>query len=114
LTFSLPSGQRVAKAMQIPPLTDDDFDMLKPYDLQNRAPLWFYILREAQLVQNGEMLGPVAARIVTEVFIGLLEGDNSSYLRQEPDWRPFLPTVDPAQQGENFKMIDILRFADVA
>ena len=30
LTFSLPSGQRVAKAMQIPPLTDDDFDMLKP------------------------------------------------------------------------------------
>src|SRR5262249_51847995 len=47
LTFSLPSGQRVAKAMHIPPLTDDDFDMLKPYDLQNRAPLWFYILREA-------------------------------------------------------------------
>ena len=114
LTFSIPSGQRVAKAMQIPPLTDDDFDMLKPYDLQNRAPLWFYILREAQLVQNGEMLGPVAARIVTEVFIGLLEGDNSSYLRQEPDWLPFLPTVDPAQQGENFKMIDILRFAGVA
>jgi hypothetical protein len=114
LTFSLPSGQRVAQAMQIPPLNDDDLDMLKPYDLANCAPLWFYILREAQLTQSGEMLGPVAARIVTEVFIGLLQADKMSYLSQEPDWRPFLPTVDRAQQGKDYKMVDILRFAGVA
>ena len=33
---------------------------------------------------------------------------------QEPDWRPFLPTVDPSTQGDDFNMIDLLRFAGVA
>ena len=114
LTFSLPSGQRVAKAMKITPLSDDDFDDLKPYGLENRAPLWFYILHEAALSEDGQRLGPVGARIVAEVFIGLLQGDDDSYLSQEPDWEPFLPTVDPAKEGEDFKMIDLLRFAEVA
>ncbi|MEO6801689.1 MAG: heme peroxidase family protein [Granulicella sp.] len=114
LTFSLPSGQRVAKAMQLPVLSEDDLDMLKPFGLQNRTPLWFYILREAGLMQNGETLGPVAARIVTEVMIGVMEGDKLSYLNQEPDWRPFLPTVDKSHHGKDFGIIDILRFAGVA
>jgi hypothetical protein len=116
LTFSLPSGQRVAKAMAarvpgITQLTSGDFDDLQPFGLENRVPLWFYILREADVTQNGERLGPVGARIVTEVFVGLMEGDDKSFLTQEPDWKPFLPTVDPTTQGDTFTMIDLLRFA---
>lgn len=114
LTFSLPSGQRVAKAMGIPPLPDGNFDDLRPFGLENRAPLWFYVLREAGDINNGEHLGPVGGRIVTEVFVGLMEGDRSSYLSQEPDWQPFLPTIDPGRTGEDFKVIDLLRFAGVA
>jgi hypothetical protein len=37
------------------------------------------------------------ARIVTEVFVGRMQGDDTSYLTQELDWRPFLPTIDPAR-----------------
>ena len=114
LTFSLPSGQRVAKAMGLPSLPDGNFDDLRPFGLENRAPLWFYVLREASDIANGEHLGPVGGRIVTEVFVGLLQGDNASYLSQEPDWEPFLPTIDPAREGEDFRMIDLLRFAGVA
>jgi hypothetical protein len=119
LTFSLPSGQRVAKSMaaQIPGmavLSSGDFDDVQPHGLENRAPLWFYILREADVVENGERLGPVGARIVAEVFIGLMQGDHTSFLNQEPDWEPFLPTVDPSTQGDDFTMIDLLRFAGVA
>lgn len=114
LTFSLPSGQRVAKAMGLPPLPDGNFEDLRPFGLENRAPLWFYVLREAGDINNGEHLGPVGGRIVTEVFAGLMEGDRSSYLSQEPDWEPFLPTIDPGRQGEDFKVIDLLRFAGVA
>ena len=44
-------------------------------------------------VENGERLGPVGARIVVEVFVGLLQGDRTSYLSHDPDWEPFLPTV---------------------
>lgn len=114
LTFSLPSGQRVAKAMDLPVLSTGDFSDLKAHGLDDRTPLWFYILREASVVENGERLGPVGARIVAEVFLGLLQGDRSSYLSQEADWEPFLPTVDASKKGEDFAMIDLLRFADVA
>jgi hypothetical protein len=119
LTFSLPSGQRVARAMAarisgIVPLSDGDFDDLRPHGLQNRVPLWFYCLREAQITADGERLGPVGARIVTEVFLGLMQGDDKSFLTEEPDWRPFLPTVDTSTEGDDFTMIDLLRFAGVA
>ena len=119
LTFSLPSGQRVARSLadRVPGVTvlsEGDFDDLRPHGLQNRAPLWFYILREADLAENGERLGPIGARIVTEVFIGLMQGDDESFLTQEPDWKPFLPTVDPSTQGDDFTMVDLLRFAGVA
>ena len=114
LTFSLPSGQRVAKAMKVKPLSDGDFDDLGQHGLENRTPLWFYVLREAMVAENGQRLGPVGGRIVAEVFIGLMQGDRESYLSQEPDWEPFLPTLDPASQGEDFKMVDLLKFAGVA
>lgn len=114
LTFSLPSGQRVAKAMNLPILSQGDLADLRQYGLDDRTPLWFYILREAGVIANGERLGPVGARIIAEVFIGLLQGDRSSYLSQDPDWEPLLPTIDPSRTGEDFKIIDLLRFAGVA
>jgi len=114
LTFSLPSGQRVARAMKMDVLSQGDLAELKPHGMDDRTPLWFYILREAAVVENGLRLGPVGARIVAEVFIGLLQGDRSSFLSQDPDWEPFLPTLDPTHAGERFAMVDLLRFAGVA
>jgi hypothetical protein len=109
LTFTLPSGQAVAKAMRVEPLDAKELDDLKPFGLglNHSTPLWFYILREAQVRENGKRLGPVGSRIVAEVFIGLLEGDRLSYLRQNPDWTPTL------SEGKDFHMADLLRFAGV-
>lgn len=42
-----------------------------------------------------------------------MEGDGTSFLSQEPDWEPFLPTLDPAAQGEDFRVVDLLKFAGV-
>ncbi|KQP69738.1 peroxidase [Microbacterium sp. Leaf288] len=114
LTFSLPSGQRVARAMNLPELARRDLDDLQQYGMDDRTPLWFYILREADIVEDGEHLGPVGARIVAEVFLGLLQGDRASYLAQDPDWQPSLPTIDPGRTGDDFLMIDLLRYAGVA
>lgn len=115
LTFSLPSGQRVAQAMKLPVLKKSDLAMLKPFGMDDRTPLWFYILREAAVRQNGgERLGPMGAQLVAEVFLGLLQGDRTSYLTQDPDWQPFLPTIDAGRANDDFKMVDLLRFADVA
>jgi Animal haem peroxidase len=109
LTFGVPSGQSVAKAMgEKKILSPDDLAELKQYRLESSTPLWFYILREADLLgDGGTRLGPVGGRIVAEVFIGLLEGDSLSYLRQNPDWQPILGN------NGNFTITDLLKFAGV-
>jgi hypothetical protein len=43
------------------------------------------------------------------VFIGLLQGDSLSYLKQDPDWTPTLPSATP----DTFEMTDLLQFAGV-
>ena len=107
VTFKVPSGQRVAAAMQLPVLPEEDLADLKPYNLHNRTPLWFYCLREADVMSDGKRLGPVGGRIVGEVMIGLLQGDSSSFLAQDPDWTPHLGT------NGDFNVIDLLRIAGV-
>ncbi len=107
LTMKVPSGQRVAKAMNMPVLDAADLDDLETYHLEARTPLWFYVLREAQVATNGERLGPVGGRIVAEVIIGLMKGDAQSYLRQEPDWTPTYGA------NESFTMVDLIKAADV-
>jgi hypothetical protein len=107
LVMEVPSGQRVAHAMQLPELAPADLADLQPLHLHKRTPLWFYVLREAQVSADGEHLGPVGGRIVAEVIIGLMLGDNQSYLRQDPDWRPAYGT------GDTFAMVNLLRTAGV-
>ena len=110
LTFSLPSGQRIAKAMKIRPLEAKDLSDIAPLGLDKHTPLWFYVLRESDRVAGGQTLGPVGGRIVAEVFIGLLEGDRMSYLRENPEWTPTLPSG----KKNDFRMADLLKFAGVA
>lgn len=67
------------------------------------TPLWFYILREAEL--NGGKLAGVGARIVAETFHRAMEASTSSIVRS-PNWRPVLGEVDG-----RFRMADLLFFA---
>jgi hypothetical protein len=67
------------------------------------TPLWFYILREAEL-EGGRLRG-VGARLVAETFHRAMEGSEFSIVR-DPAWRPTLGP-DPA----TFRMVDLLLFA---
>jgi len=86
--MGLPSGQAVARHVGADVLDADELGLTGP------APLWYYLLKEAEVRAGGRHLGPVGGRIVAEVFLGLLEKDPSSYLRNEPAFRPFLGTTD--------------------
>lgn len=113
--LELPSGQDVARAMArkitLNPMTaaeigsGPDGAVAKQHGLDTDTPLWYYILKEAQVRGNGERLGPVGSRIVAEVFVGLLEGDKDSYLSQAA-WTPTLPAKTPG----TFAMTDLLQF----
>jgi hypothetical protein len=107
LTMGVPSGQRVARAMRLPVLSPADLQDLEPLRLDRRTPLWFYVLREAEVAAGGEHLGPVGGRIVAEVLVGLIRGDRQSYLRQDPDWTPTYGS------GDSFTMVDLLNAAGV-
>jgi hypothetical protein len=100
---SLPSGESVAEAMGIKPLTADQVGP----GWAAGTPLWFYILKEAQACCGGDQLGPVGGRIVAEVLLGLLRADPDSYLVAEPSWTPALPGRDAA----GFGLTDLLMFA---
>ena len=110
LTWSVPSGQAVAQALRIPALSRSQFTDLAGFGvgLDRSTPLWFYILREAELA-GGQRLVGVGARVIAEVFIGLLQADPNSFLSRNPRWRPTLPSRVPG----TFRMVDLLRFAGV-
>ncbi len=109
LTWSLPSGQRIAAATGSPVLGSASFPELRPYGLGLDAstPLWYYVLREASVFNDGLRLGPVGGRIVAETLIGLLRMDEFSYLNS--GFRPSLPSQTPG----DFKLTDLLRWARV-
>ena len=113
ITWSQPSGQEVAAAVGAAPLAAGDLAELHGYGvgLERSTPLWYYILKEAELAAGGLTLGPVGACIVAECIIGVLQLDRRSYL-QRRRWRPDLPTRTGAVT-EDFTMVDLLTFAGV-
>jgi hypothetical protein len=108
--FGLPSGQAVAEALGEPTIdviigkaTDDPGDEKTPIAkiaevFDGNAPLWAYILSEAQLTSaNGNpepksdvpiSLGPVGGRIVAEVFAAMLLTDRTSFINASPGFTP--------------------------
>jgi hypothetical protein len=123
LTWGLPSGQQVAKAMGVPPLKPGDMGgidkVYKPFG--SSTPLWYYILAEAKAASGGLTLGPIAGRIVTETLIGLLRADPTSYLSVNPRWTPFLgadlqlgPNLNPNITGNrSYTRAHFLYYAQV-
>ncbi len=113
LTWQLPSGQRIAHHLGLPALRPGDLADLARYglDLERNTPLWFYVLREAQLATGGQTLGPVGGRLVAEVLIQLMQDDTDSWLHAEPRWRPTLPSRHGAGQ---FDIVDLLTLAGVS
>ena len=113
--LGLPSGQDVATLMKIKnPMTPDeiasgpDGAVAKAQGLHKATPLWYYILKEAQVKGGGLRLGPVGSTIISEVFVGLVHGDHQSYLWQVKNWKPTLPSAKPG----DFTMNDLLRLVD--
>ena len=111
----LATGQQMARMMGITPLTAEQIvnggggAVLDSLSQQQRdaliadTPLWFYILREAEL--SGGRLTGVGGRIVAEVFHRAMEGSRVSILR-DPWWRPSL-----GPDSNTFRMTDLMLFA---
>ena len=109
VNFGIPSGQAIARVMGVRALTPAQLAELAPLDMDRSTPLWYYLLKEAEVFENGLRMGPVGSRIVGEVFIGLIKADRDSYLSVNRNWKPTLPS---AKAGD-FEITDLLKFAGV-
>jgi Animal haem peroxidase len=89
----LPSGEAVARRMGEPPLSAEEVGTSSA-GWSSDTPLWYYILREADVHHAGDRLGPVGSRIVGEVLIGLLDLDPGSVRHAPQSWTPSATLVD--------------------
>lgn len=100
----LPSGQEVADVLvkqgiiksedrlTSAQLTQDTCNragsVLRDVGLDENTPLFFYLLKEAELIARGLTLGPIGSYIVATVIEGALESDPNSYVSViGPDWK---------------------------
>jgi len=86
---------------------------------ERNAPLWYYILREAEhygvtaqpddpaRAFGGQHLGPVGSRIVAETLIGLLHYDRGSMLHAQPPFKPHAKVTG----GRELTLSRIVEFA---
>jgi hypothetical protein len=111
ITWQIPSGQAIAQAIGAPVLGASSFPEWRGYGvgLDSSTPLWHYVLKEAEVLEQGLRLGPVGSTIVGEVFIGLLQLAPGSYLRDNPGFQPTLPR----RVSNTFDMVDLLTYAQV-
>jgi hypothetical protein len=86
---------------------------------KGKCPLWTYILAEAAAKKvtvsvpvmppteiSTPQLGEVGGRIVAEVFLGMLFGDNDAFLSADPEWTPTIGTAK-----SQFALRDIVAYA---
>jgi hypothetical protein len=120
LALGLPSGQAMASFLGVVPMTAAQLTTGLPANevallnangglLLKKTPLWYYVLREAAVMQQGDRLGPVGAAIVARTFVRMLKRDGSSYLHWPGGFVPTLPATTPGQ----FTFADLVRFAGV-
>jgi hypothetical protein len=117
----LPTGQAVAERLGVAALAPAEIaegphrDVLTRHGFDRLTPLWYYILREAERLHEGERLGPVGSRIVAETFVALIKKGRFSVLPRDRDGWPnaeeapdidsapaLLSFIDKAFEGENF------------
>jgi hypothetical protein len=69
----LPCGEAVARELGIEALSPEQVG-LAGAGWEQETPLWIYVLKEAEALENGDRLGPVGGRIVGEVLVVIMDG----------------------------------------
>jgi hypothetical protein len=120
--LKLPSGQDAAEALSVPALEAEQItdgshrEILIKHEFDKRTPLWYYILKEAEVqssqhegVGEGERLGPVGSIIVAETLYEVMRWSPYSILGED-NWRP-REELCRVGGGGKFGMAELLTFA---
>ena len=93
--MSLPTGQAIANAIGVTPLSaaelsrDPETDaIMNAAGFFDATPLWYYVLKEAEFQNSGHRLGVVGTHILAKTFVGLLRSDPDSIMTAGSNWNP--------------------------
>lgn len=110
--LGLPTGQAVAKIIlgtKERILKPEQIANLLPADLKyvfsKHTPLWFYLLAEAEIEEQGQTLGDVGSRIIAETLVELIRHSKPSILNDD-----FQPNTDFCDSKGEFGMAPMLKF----
>jgi len=90
----LPSGQAVADGLGVSKLSREQLildregkispqgQILLDHGLTSSTPLWYYLLKEAEVLENGNHLGLTASNIIADTIFAALRDDPESYVHQ--------------------------------
>ncbi len=117
--YGLPSGEALAKIYGIEPLSKNQLgtiELLKEvnadsdfYEISNlETPLWYYLLKEADIHENGQRLGETGSRVIIETFQSVLGNDPTSFFLLQPKWKPYFGTT-----STSFTMSDLIHFTEL-
>lgn len=118
--LSVPTGQAMAAAMSVPVMSAAELQQGNS-DAVNQAltdggfldatPLWYYVLKEAEVRANGNSLGELGSAIVVETQVGIMRNDPNSYLN-DPDgeWDPSKGVTVPNGTIEGDPIVTIRDF----
>lgn len=118
VAMKLPTGQTVADAFKVDRLDEKQLtfgtngepspqgQILVDSGLTTNTPLWYYLLRESEVRENGRCLGEVASNIVAETIFAALQDDPTSYVHLDPSTMP--PTWKWGTEERQFRSLSAL------
>jgi hypothetical protein len=126
-SMRLPCGEEFATRFKYQPIDPallfPDQENFFESDLSGRTPLWYYVLREAEIEPNPEpqlgapisaqlqKLGTVGSRIVAETLYQLLKADAESIVNRGRKWTPPQFRFGPTNQLWCLtELTDLVRF----
>lgn len=118
--IGIPSGQEACRLSGVEPLAADQLaatpqlrNFLYRTGLVESTPLFYYILREAEVAGRASVwgrpckrLGPLGSRIVAEVILGILDADPDSFTHAV--WKPPLIRLN---QGRTIRVDSLKKLA---
>ena len=84
--------------------------LLQTSGFLHKTPLWFYILKEAEIQGGGNRLGQLGSWMVAQTIVGIIKESHLSFLKM--NWNPAHSQFDELKGMS--EVMDFLRFAGVA
>ncbi len=104
------SDDRLTTAQLIEDTCDNSGSVLREVGLEQNTPLFYYLLKEAELSAGGLTLGPSGSHIVSEVIQSALEADPDGYLsRVGSKWKLPLWRFPSGTERRVDSMIGVIR-----